>query len=246
MAFRFTDTEIYSEDWFCSLGGEYQLLFKFICDKCDNAGIWKPNKNDFEIKTKFKINLDSFLEKVNGDKERILVLGNGRWFILGFIKFQWFNKKPSFVLNLGNKLHKSLFVLLNSNNIPLTKVRGLEEVLETSRERERDYIDNKGLSNNTKGEHQNFQAYDVPVLEIPHAPKLEKVVEYFFGQGITDAKEAEKFFNYYAGVGWRKGITPIFNWQSFANNWIANPKQPTLPQEKPQDTDKYKKLLGNG
>lgn len=146
MANRFVDTNRYEEDWYCELNGEYQKLWDYICDKCDNAGIWKPNKTGFQTVTKFSVNLGLFLKKINVDKERIIELENGRWFLPGFIKFQWFNKKDSYDLNLSNKLHKSLYTLLKSNGIDLKKVRGLREVLETSRERDNS---NNTLSNNT-------------------------------------------------------------------------------------------------
>lgn len=138
MAHRFVDTNKWSEDWYCELKGEYQKLWDYICDHCDNGGIWKPNKIDFEIKTGFKVNLDSFLKKVNGDKERIIQLGNGRWFIPGFIQYQWFNRAQSFDLVLSNPLHKHIFGILNFNEIPRGLVRGLGEVLQASKDKVKD------------------------------------------------------------------------------------------------------------
>jgi hypothetical protein len=135
MAHRFTDTDLWNEDWFCDMGAEYQLFFNYVTSKCDNAGIWKPNKIDFEIKSRAKINLDSFLLKVNesGSKERIIVIEGGRWFLTGFISYQWFTKQKTFDLALSNKLHLHIFNLLQKNNVPLQKVRGLTEVLQTSK-----------------------------------------------------------------------------------------------------------------
>lgn len=133
MASRFTDTEIWNEDWFCEMPGEYQLFVKYVFDTCDNAGIWKPKKFDFEMKTKFKVSLDLLFKKMNGGgPQRVLLLDNGRWFITGFLLYQWFNKKKSFDLVLTNRLHKSLYCILIENNVPLQKVRGLKEVLKTS------------------------------------------------------------------------------------------------------------------
>lgn len=235
---RFRDTEIWQEDWYCELGGEYQKLWDFICDKCDNAGVWKPNKIDFETKTKFKVSLDSFFKKVNGDKERIMLLDNGRWFLPGFIKYQWFNKKDTFSFNLGNKLHISFCKILIANGIELTKVRGLIEVLERSRERDntiKEEIINTYVSNIVETSSRPLQDLLNPELpETPpprpvHAPQLQHVIEFFHLQGKDGAqgiKEAERFFNYYEGLGWKKGITPIASWRSFALSWISNP----LPQ----------------
>ena len=130
MANRFRDTTIWNEDWYCNLGGEYMLLWDYICDNCDNAGVWKPNKIGFERSTGLKVNLDSFLKKVNGDKKRIIALDNGRWFLPGFIKYQWFTKKDSFDLVLSIPHHLNLYNLLKSNNINVLSLRGCQGVRE--------------------------------------------------------------------------------------------------------------------
>lgn len=130
---RFTDTKKWEEDWYCELKGEYQKLWDYICDHCDNAGVWKPNKIDFEIKTGFKVSLDSFSKKVNGDKLRIAALANGRWFIPGFIQYQWFTKQQSFNLVLTNPRHKHIYEILLANDIDLKNVRGLKEVWKSSK-----------------------------------------------------------------------------------------------------------------
>lgn len=134
MASRFTDTKIWDEDWFIDMPIEYQHFWTYIKDNCDHAGIWKPNKSGFEMRCKVKVNLDSFLEKANRDKNRILKLKDGNWFLTGFVKFQWFNKKESFDLTSANKLHLSIIHQLKKFSVPYTEVRGLKEVFETSKE----------------------------------------------------------------------------------------------------------------
>lgn len=140
MASRFIDTDIWKEDWFCDLGSEYQNFWNYITCHCNNAGIWKPNKIDFEIKTKTKINLSAFIDKVNeqGSKDRIIITDSGRWFLTGFIAFQWFNKQECFDLFLSNKLHKHIYELLSKDGILIERVRGLREVLERSNQTSKD------------------------------------------------------------------------------------------------------------
>lgn len=53
-----------------------------------------------------------------------------------------------------------------------------------------------------------------------HAPTLAQVEEVFIRQGKSK-EEAAKFYHYYEGLAWMKGITPIRNWQAFANMWQA-------------------------
>lgn len=138
MASRFRATELWEEDWYVDLGGERQHFWDYIVDNCNHAGIWKPNKTGFEMRTGFKVNLDSFFQKVNGDKERIFKLKDGNWLLTGFVQFQWFNKKKNFDLVLTNRMHVSIFNELNKYNVPHEKIRGLREVLETSKEMVKD------------------------------------------------------------------------------------------------------------
>lgn len=143
MPVRFIDTGILDEDWYVSLCCEMQHLWNYITLKCDHAGIWKPNKSGFEMRAKAKVNLDSFLQKVNGDKERIFRLKDGNWFLTGFIQFQWFNgKKNGFDLVLSNRLHASIFKSIEKHEVPLEKIRGLGEVLETSKVKVKEIISN--------------------------------------------------------------------------------------------------------
>ena len=134
---RFSDTNEWDEDWFIAMSGEYQHLWKFIKDKCDVAGVWKPNIAMFQALSKFTVRLDSFFKKVNGDKQRIIILDNGRWFIPGFIKFQYFNKQDEFELLLNNPLHKSIYQSLVSNQISLGAVRGLAAVYQPSKDKDK-------------------------------------------------------------------------------------------------------------
>ena len=41
MAKRFTDTEKWKKPFIRGLQGAYKLLWLYICDDCDHAGIWQ-------------------------------------------------------------------------------------------------------------------------------------------------------------------------------------------------------------
>jgi len=112
MAKRFTDTTKWNEDWFLDLSNPHKLFWNYICDNCCHAGIFKPNKRMFELLVGVKINTDQFLSDVNKDKQRILVLSNGRWYLTGFILFQYGTK-----LNDKNRVHKSILEILLKNEI---------------------------------------------------------------------------------------------------------------------------------
>jgi len=112
MAKRFTDTMKWNEDWYLDLSLHHKLFWIYICDNCDHAGIFKPNKRMFEILIGQTIDIKLFLKVVNLGKSRIETLGNGRWYLTGFIEFQY-----GAFLNPNSKVHKSILKVLNNNDI---------------------------------------------------------------------------------------------------------------------------------
>ena len=114
MAKRFTDTMKWNEDWFLELSTSNKLFWIYVCDNCDHAGIYKLNKRMFELLIGAKINTDDFLTTINAEKDRIILLDNGKWYITKFIEFQY---GPT--LNPNNRVHKSILKLLKDNNIKL-------------------------------------------------------------------------------------------------------------------------------
>ena len=69
-----------------------------------------------------------------------------------------------------------------------------------------------------------FEKAKIPVISPnrgSHCPTWQAVYECFYRLGHPD--KAFEFFEYWEGLGWMKGITPISNFASFANRWVANP-----------------------
>ena len=58
MAKRFHDTEIWQQDWFLDVSYEFMMLWFYILDTCNYAGIWKPNKKLIEFITTKKVDLE--------------------------------------------------------------------------------------------------------------------------------------------------------------------------------------------
>lgn len=123
MSKRFTETNIWSEDWFLELPKNYKLLYFYIKDNCDHAGIWRPNLRLFEAIIEDKVDLKLAIELFNNGKNRIQILNCGRWFLLDFFVFQY-----GTTFNCQNRVHKSIQSIYNQLNINLTSIRGLKEV----------------------------------------------------------------------------------------------------------------------
>lgn len=215
---RFFDPERYNEDWYIELKGEYQKLFDYIIEMCDNAGVWKPNKFDFETKTGFKINLDSLIEKVNGGKDRILILENGRWFIPGFIQFQWFNKKSSFVFKDDHPFHKSLVKLLEGNKINQALVKGLERGQGTLMAKDSINV----FKNRVQGKDLGVVVYDAEAEILKNQIEFERICT-TVGKNQAGAKESLRKYHLYLEEKeqYPKGRKAVF---AGFEKWLRNEK----------------------
>ena len=110
MAKRFTDTEKWKKPFIRGLQGPYKLLWLYICDDCDHAGIWQVDIDVAQIRIGEKINLD---EAIKSFEDKIIIFDKGnKWFIPSFIEFQY----PS-GLNPENRSHNSVIILLEKYNL---------------------------------------------------------------------------------------------------------------------------------
>lgn len=118
MAYRFTNTDKWSDSWFYSLNNLEKLLFMYLCDNCDIAGFIEINMlkwcSDFRVK-------ESELKGVLKGLDRGLKYSlDGRIiFIRNFIKHQ---KNQD--LNINNKAHLGIIKRLeeNLNNFDLDDI----------------------------------------------------------------------------------------------------------------------------
>ena len=133
MAKRYTETTIWDEDWFLNLPIEYAMFWVYVKDKCDFAGIWKPNIRGFEnsFTNNSKIELNKALELFNAEKERICVLPSGRWLLVDFFVFQYGN-----TMNGNNRVHLSIYNIYKKEGVNLGSIRGLIEVKHTPKDKD--------------------------------------------------------------------------------------------------------------
>ncbi len=130
MAKRLSDTDKWKKPFIRGLQGAYKLLWLYILDDCDHAGIWQV---DFEVAV-IRIGEDVTSEKALkefGDKIQVLN-GGTKWFIKDFIEFQYGELKDN------NRLHVSVKNLLDKNKVGATKP------LASSQEQEKGYGQGKG------------------------------------------------------------------------------------------------------
>jgi hypothetical protein len=109
MAKRFTDTEKWKKPFIRTMKAPYKLLWLYILDECDHAGIWQVDPEVAQLKIGEKIKLS---EALNSLSSKIIVFAGGeKWFIPDFIDFQYGKLNPE------NRAHNSVIQILMKYNL---------------------------------------------------------------------------------------------------------------------------------
>lgn len=120
MAKRFTDTDKWKKPFIRSLPVSYRLLWFYVLDDCDLAGLWQV---DFEIA---QIRIGCQLEQAKAldyFKDHIILIDEGeKWFIPAFLEFQY-GSQLSKTNNIFKSIEKILirYNLLQHLNIEITE-----------------------------------------------------------------------------------------------------------------------------
>lgn len=94
---RFTDTNKYKDPWFRKLEPKLKVLFLFMCDDCDHAGVWKENFQTFNMLFGFNASASDMV----GFGDKILMLNEETYLIRSFIKYQYGPLNPDNKAHLG-------------------------------------------------------------------------------------------------------------------------------------------------
>jgi hypothetical protein len=127
---RFTDTDIWKKEWFMGFPARIKLLWKFITDDCDAAGVWEPNFQMASLFVGEKVT-ESDLKNFG---DRIEKLPNGRYWLTSFIDFQY-----SGIVSEKSPAHKKIIQSLKKNSLYNRVVnRVCDRVSDTQQEEEED------------------------------------------------------------------------------------------------------------
>lgn len=109
MSKRMTDTEKWKKKFIRGLDSPYKLLWLYLMDDCNHAGIWEVDIEVARIRTGVVFDENIALEKFRG---KILSFDQGeKWFIPDFIEFQYG------VLKESNRVHISVIEILQKYNL---------------------------------------------------------------------------------------------------------------------------------
>lgn len=132
MSKRFTDTEKWKKRFFRGLQAPYKLVWLYLLDECNHAGVWDVEFDVLKIRTGIGCNEEEILRVFKGkitpfDKKE-------KWFLEDFIEFQYGKLNPE------NRAHKSVIDLLAKyKSKGLT--RGLQDPMDKDMDKDMDKED---------------------------------------------------------------------------------------------------------
>jgi hypothetical protein len=144
MAKRLTATEKWDKAWYRKLSPKHKTLWQYLCDKCDQAGMWEI---DLESASHF-VNDEITMSDLKVFGPRLEKYGSDKLWIVDFVEFQCGELSPKC------PAHKPVFKLLTKYkllNRVLHRVSNREQEIEIEKEkeieeeREKDTPENSGL-----------------------------------------------------------------------------------------------------
>ena len=195
MAKRMTDTDKWKKRFLRELKPQHKLLWFYILDDCNHAGIWDVDIEVASIRVGEELIYDmlpqSFLDK-------IVIFDNGdKWFIPEFIDFQYGE------LNPNSNVHKSVIALLQKYNLE-GYLKGSQTLPEGVQDKAKDIVIVKD-----KAKAKRFAK-----------PIIDDIIDYCSER--NNMVDPQKFFDYYSSNDWKVGKNPMKDWKAAVRTWEKN------------------------
>ena len=147
MAKRFTEVEKWKDPWFSNLTNDEKIIWLYLLDDCNHAGIWKVNLRRLNFECYTNVTLDDLRFLL---KDRIVELSDEKWFIPKFVTFQYsnLNSKSKPILSVVELLSKEGLIEVDTNGIktlyiPFTNSihtlnKGLDKSMDTTKDKDKE------------------------------------------------------------------------------------------------------------
>lgn len=112
MAKRFTETEKWKDPWFSNLTNDERIVWLYLLDDCDNAGIWQCNTRNLNFNCNTNFTKEDLLSIFS---ERLSKISSDRFLIHKFCEYQYgidfLKSRNKAVVSAINKLKKYNLVI---------------------------------------------------------------------------------------------------------------------------------------
>ena len=201
MAKRMTDTDKWKKRFVRDLTPQHKLLWFYILDDCNHAGIWEVDLEVASIRVGFELSHDNLPSSFG---EKVISFDNGdKWFIPDFIDFQYGE------LNPNSNVHKSVIQLLERYNL-MGYLKGSQTLPDTVQDKDKDIVIVKD-----KAKAKRFVK-----------PTLDEVANYIQERKSFKIVDAARFYDYYSSNGWKVGKNPMKDWKAAVRTWEKNTTAP--------------------
>ena len=225
MAKRFTDTDKWKDEWYTELSNDYKVIWQYLLDTCDNAGIYKRNIKLLNYYCNTNVSDKDIL---NVFKLRVTPISDEKWIINKFCVFQYgadfLESKNKAVISVVNKLiennlyesstNRVLIPYLSSNNTlsipyqyPMDTPKEQEQEQEQVKEQEQEQVIEQveyEYSDRAKGNTKNIAERLLDVLMDADSDDIK------YHRAVEDWRE----------LGGIDGVSELLEWdESQKNNW---------------------------
>lgn len=210
---RFTETTKWEDPWYMELPSKFKLLWSFICDKCDCAGVWKVNLRLASVQIGEKFTLSEVEKAFQG---RFVMLDSERLWVVKFVQFQ------CGALSENCPAHKPIFRKLQEHGIEypidFSKYPSVR-VLNTLQDKEEEEEEEK--EGGAGGNPDLFKTTQTAMERKSSKARPEtiaQVIEFACAQGLTE-NDGRYFWEKWNGNGFANGGKPIKDWQAVIRSW---------------------------
>lgn len=216
MAKRFTDTDKWKKPFIRSMEAPYKLLWLYILDDCDHAGIWQVDEDVANIKIGMAIDFKK-AAAIFGDHIQVINEGE-KWFIQDFIDFQYGELNPE------NRVHNSIITLHNKY-----KIKPLKHPLKGVKDKDKD--------KNKEQDKELYRSFLHLSLSLEDYRKL--ILEGFLKSEIDDTLDAIE--NYKKNTQYKNLLLTLRIWmkkdrdrkKSQSNGFMSADQFPTVKAQTP-------------
>ncbi len=126
---RFYDTTLWDNPWYRAIGPTGRDAWHYINSKCDNVGVWIPDKEGAETFISSPVDWEGLVSMCNNN---IKVLENGKWWLVDFCDFQYGK------LRENSKPHLSYIALLKKHGLYKGYTKGIHTLQDKEKEQDTD------------------------------------------------------------------------------------------------------------
>jgi len=175
MAKRFTDTELWSKEWFQLLSCKHKCFFQYLFSNCNAAGIWDTNFRQATFVIGEDIS-EKDIEILNKDKKRLIKLSNGSYFLIDFIDFQYGTLSEKCnphipIIKILKKYYKEIKGYL----------KGLDTLMDKEQDKDKDKDKEQETEKEKYGQQKNIELTAIEktkLFEEFGEPKTNEAIEY--------------------------------------------------------------------